>query len=783
MLPNSGLTSSPMQRCSITSSRVQFARAERSMTSLPAVRTLLHPADAKLLRVSLTYVVPALVVFYAIFSGLWLVSDIEVGMYGNHDGHWLSWNTRGILEWSGFLDFSPFSPLVGTGSLFAPYLPWLNPGAVALAIPAPLPLRHLASMLVYLAELSASLYLLYRHLEFSREHSFVAALLYLCIFFIPFNGLTLALPWYALAPENAHLIASMNVATIALIRVGYGELFSRLAFALVLFLALFIAFVSGPVHSMTYIPIYGTLWMAFLVPFRAQRSAVLWRWGTMAFALLMLGLIGVPSYLAATAMTSARSNTMPPMFHPGRSLLSPAYWHALVSNFPACSPHMQLMCWSSVVGLFEIAVLVGAGYLVFAGSGTQRRYGLAIIVLLALLHFYALLSVQAILGWVHTISTPYLMWAFFPLAAPAAIAAVSFAVGGRRAASAVWALAATSWLIAIGAAFAPGLPRLSPHARRSLPPIAHVPVNKGPIVDYLQRQIGVNPGGKFRGYASTYLGASDGLVRKLSATPVDSMTWDAYVAARVILFERFGNSFQMMDLWNSSIPTFEEYGQWTSKQMYAINRDLLSERQDQVDPLMNSILLYRFRPLFLRALGVRFVIADGTLTHPAVEHIMSEPGKAGARINLYEIKGANLGQFSPTHVTWAADYPTAVRALREAPDFEHRVLLLGAPERKPDLVAADASRLVTLRDGYQLTASAPGVAMLVLPVQFSHCWRIDPDRDDEASEAPQLVRANVVQTGILFKGKLDVRLRFDFEPWRTICRFRDGEDLSQFGVK
>ena len=186
-----------------------------------AHRRLLHPADAKLLRVSMTYVLPGLAVFYVVLSGLWLLPDSFLGMYGNHDGHWASWSARSILEWGGFLDFSPVSPLTGTGSPFLPNLPWLNPGALALAIPAPLPLRHLASMLVYLAELSASLYLLYRHLEFSREQSYLATILYICIFFLPFSGYTLALPWYTLAPFNAHLIAAMNVATIALIRVGY----------------------------------------------------------------------------------------------------------------------------------------------------------------------------------------------------------------------------------------------------------------------------------------------------------------------------------------------------------------------------------------------------------------------------------------------------------------------------------------------------------------------------------------------------------------------------------
>jgi hypothetical protein len=759
------------------------------MTSLPATRTMLHPADAKLLRGLLAYALPALLVFYVILSGLWLVPDSFVGMYGNFDGHWMSWSMRGILQWSRFFDFSPFSPLVGTGSIFAPFLPWLNPGGLALAIPAPLPVRHLASMLVYLAELSASLYLLYRHLDFSRQQSFVATLLYLCIFFIPFNGVTLPLPWYALAPMNAHLVASMNVATIGLIRAGYGELSSRLLFGLLFLVAGFIAFMSAPMGAVPYVPVYGVLWIAFLIPSRTQDSVVRWRWGAVAFALLVLVLIGAPTYLITTAMTSARADVLPPMFSAGWRLLSPGYWQDLLVNFPLCSNHMQLMCPTAPIGWFEIAALGGAICLLVTCRGMQRRYGLSIVVLLVLLHFYTLLYMGSILGPLHTISSPYLMWAFFPLAAPAAVAAVSFAarlVAGPRAASSGWALAGAGWFIAIVALFAwlewimPALPRLPGRGPLGLPAIAHLPVNNGPIVDYLQRHIGLHPGTEFRGYAGTFLGAPDGVVRKLSATPNDTMTASAYIAARDILYQRFGNSFQMMDLWNSGIPTFEEYGQWTSKQMYAIDRDLLSEQQDQIDLLMNSILLYRFRPLFLRALGVRFVIADGKLEDPLIERVVTEEGKGGATANLYEVKGANLGQFSPTQIIWAADYRTAVRELREPVDLAERVVLLGPPERLPALAAAKQARLVALRDGYQVTASAPGSAMVVLPVQFSHCWQVATGPD---AQPPRLFRANVVQTGVLFKDQLDVRLRFDFEPWRTSCRFRDGDDLVQFAIK
>jgi hypothetical protein len=202
---------------------------------------------------------------------------------------------------------------------------------------------------------------------------------------------------------------------------------------------------------------------------------------------------------------------------------------------------------------------------------------------------------------------------------------------------------------------------------------------------------------------------------------------------------------------------------------------------ERISRLRSIFLLYRFWPLFLRALGVRFVIADGTLEDPLIERVVKEEGKGGATANLYEVKGGNLGQFSPTQIIWAADYRTAVRELRESVDLAERVALLGAPERLPALAAATQTRLVALRDGYyQVTASAPGSAMLVLPVQFSHCWRVTTGTD---AQQPRLFRANVVQKGVLFKDNVDIRLRFDFEPWQRSCRFRDGDDLVQFAIK
>ena len=158
------------------------------MTSFVAHRRLLHPADAKLLRVSLTYVLPGWRCFTWSVRALVGAGQFR-GMYGNHDGHWASWSARGILEWSGFLDFSPFSPLTGTGSPFAAQSAVAQPGRAGSGDPGAV--AAAASCFdagVFGGVVGVALSALPPPRVFAGA-VFLATMLYICIFFIPFNGL------------------------------------------------------------------------------------------------------------------------------------------------------------------------------------------------------------------------------------------------------------------------------------------------------------------------------------------------------------------------------------------------------------------------------------------------------------------------------------------------------------------------------------------------------------------------------------------------------------------
>src|SRR6478609_6667204 len=87
---------------------------------------------------------------------------VPSAIYGPIDGDWARWNVEAILHFGNVFDLSPYSILAGMGSMYAPYLPWLNPGALALALPFDGNAQSIGSYAIYAAELAVSIVVLAR---------------------------------------------------------------------------------------------------------------------------------------------------------------------------------------------------------------------------------------------------------------------------------------------------------------------------------------------------------------------------------------------------------------------------------------------------------------------------------------------------------------------------------------------------------------------------------------------------------------------------------------------
>ena len=314
-----------------------YTSPQKSLRSGRDHRAFSREAAMSYLRTLTTYILPLAIIGYVILCGLWIVPDSLFGMYGNIDGKWGSWNARSILDWSSFLNFSPYSPLTGTGTLFLPNLPWLNPGALALGLPTAIEYKYLLSYIIYLIELIVPMYLLFSELEIKREYAFMAVLLYVSFFFIPFNSISGVPSWYSLGPFYCHQAAAMNLATVALLRAGQSTFRISLLWGLVFIACLFSAFSSGPISNLIYVPVYAFLWAILSLSTQADLRAIPFRLGLILVTVVVFSIIGLPSYILATAGVSARDNGVPPFLHAGTALLRADYWIDLISRFSTCS--------------------------------------------------------------------------------------------------------------------------------------------------------------------------------------------------------------------------------------------------------------------------------------------------------------------------------------------------------------------------------------------------------------------------------------------------------------
>src|SRR6516164_7446280 len=161
---------------------------------------------------------------WGVLAALMIVgmNRLPLGLYGPVDGDWAKWNVEATLHFSKIFDLSPYNMLAGMGSMYLPNLPWLNPGALALALPIEHSAKSIVSYMIYAAEIAGSIVLLARVIGFSWLTATVGAQLYLYVLFPPFLEVFQTYNWHSLAPYYAHLIAVLNAALGALLMCGRG---------------------------------------------------------------------------------------------------------------------------------------------------------------------------------------------------------------------------------------------------------------------------------------------------------------------------------------------------------------------------------------------------------------------------------------------------------------------------------------------------------------------------------------------------------------------------------
>jgi hypothetical protein len=292
------------------------------------------------------------------------------------------------------------------------------------------------------------------------------------------------------------------------------------------------------------------------------------------------------------------------------------------------------------------------------------------------------------------------------------------------------------------------------------------------LTDYLQREIGASPGRPFRGRAATFSGFA-------GKPPGLRSIWGDLDVLQ--LDGQFHNEHRLAGLWTFSIPTLQENSEFTSPGVYAIASRLLSRPGDV--QTRNFIWLTRPHVPTLRLFGIRYLIWDQP-DPPEVEDRVVERYGANKEnvLKVVEVEGSNINGYSPTEIVPIESATQIVDRLRAGFDPARQVMVQARDARliKGPLHEAQNSEIVPERGAIAVRATSDDYALLVIPYEFSHCMKIVPQH---RTAAPTLLRTNLVNTGIGFRGRLDARIEFHFGPiGDSYCRFYDLLDIRKLKV-
>lgn len=298
-----------------------------------------------------------------------------------------------------------------------------------------------------------------------------------------------------------------------------------------------------------------------------------------------------------------------------------------------------------------------------------------------------------------------------------------------------------------------------------------------PITQALQQDIALRPGQTYRGSVATLLGSPGSPLRQQLLANVERplVPKDFEIFLQRLAIDT-GSTHDLFDLWWLDIPTLSEYGQGLSKTLVFYLSNVLNDPADAHD--LNFGLPRLANIDILRAMGVRFIITDLQLRANRARMTQVSPLSVGIALYLYELSDPNVAGFSPLKLSGPISPAELLHRIGSQPALFESEAFVDSPTAQM-LVPVERSQVVFERGGVHVTARSADASALLLPLQYSHCFRLVGERADGI----KVLRANLIHTLVLFERDLDIRLRWEFSFWRNRgCRLRDAEDARASGL-
>ena len=224
------------------------------------------------------------------------------------------------------------------------------------------------------------------------------------------------------------------------------------------------------------------------------------------------------------------------------------------------------------------------------------------------------------------------------------------------------------------------------------------------------------------------------------------------------------------------IPLLNEYSHTLTPLAFKFyEKFLLDEDSPQ---LRNRFVLGLQNFDIYRMVGVRYLVVPKSSFDSRKQTLVDEDvliSELDDENVLIDLGAPNLATYSPASVE-SADSLAATFEIINGDSFDPTSNVIVQGDAPADLIGADVTKFEISDGDVFVSAKSSGRSMILLPIEFSNCWRID-SKGEGIAEA-KVVRANGFLTGLvfdkIFAAKLKLRTGLFDNP---TCR---NEDLKVF---
>lgn len=609
----------------------------------------------------------------------------------------------------------------------------------------------LAALLLY-----ASTFALARALRFGAGTA-IAAGWALGFSALPTFWYPLLYPIFAISPHVADIIAGASLLVAILLSIGRGGWTLDMLNAAVFVLIAFYLVVSNPLGVVMIgfaAAIYGIAAIATARSTRERTSKLLVCALAIA-ALLAAGvlpfLLGIAEYTATRFFWGEYARTQ------------------LTTQFASIFFHDAPF---SILGRVAIVMsVVEAAWQAFSGDHSARRMAIGHLIGTTLVVFGGWLVVTQVSDWLgpSTLYFEFSMWPFYAIYAMGLISRFAWPLWSHVPKVGVLLTAASrasgAMLVAITLipiAFAAVI--LQSRSGEVTTSFSPYPPRTTAFGELMLGEIGLKPGGPFRGRLATLTGVAG----------TSRVIWGDLHGYDAELYAAVGSELRLIGPWYYDIPTLQEYSQIITPTQFLLQSRFLARPGDR--QVRNISLFTRPDSDLLRAWGVRYVVAD--IDVPGARQLATlRWDRRKPPIHLFELPAPNIGTYSPYIVTQVDDFAGAMGFLVRKPDLRRNVALFEAL----DGPLHEATATIEAHPGVvKVLVDSPGRALVLLPYEYTACTKAVVLKGDPTV---RLLRANVAQSALLVQGKATVDLVTRYGvPFDTGCRRADAAEAKRLGI-